>query len=97
MPEITSPYPRRTKGQNRSQFTVSVPQAFQEAMRQYQEWHTQEYGFTPSQGDIVQTSVLHENEKIRSLLKEIMKQGEHYGHSKRTSYLDGVKATRARK
>ncbi|MBT8161429.1 MULTISPECIES: hypothetical protein [Arthrobacter] len=80
--------------------TIRTSEEFADALTEYQAAHKAKHGYQPSQSDIFQTALLQHNDVFRKIYtrieqKRLTTKEKVYGQA--TSYLDGIKTTRARK
>lgn len=83
-------YPKQTKKIKHTIMSISVPSAFVPAVRDYQQWRIESGLPKASQGDILATSALQNNTKLRQIFRE-KERTNRYGKK----YLDAIKTTRA--
>lgn len=84
-----SPYPtfKQTFGTMKQPYNERFDPRLIQAIKQYQAWHKAEFGFEPSRSDILSTSVLQQNDKIRGYYNDIVRKENQRGRK----FLDGIK------
>lgn len=84
---MNSPYPRSVRDGGVIARTDKYEPALLEAIRTYQVWHKQKYGFKPSRSNMFATSLLQHNDTIRHAYLKIRKgEAKKYGRK----CIDGV-------
>ncbi|MET4003891.1 hypothetical protein ABIB48_002629 [Arthrobacter sp. UYCu511] len=84
-----SPYPtyKQSFGTLKGQYNERFDPRLIAAIKKYQAWHKEEFGFEPSRSDIFSTAVLQHNDRIRDYYNEIVRKEKLNGRK----YLDGIK------